>query len=191
MPQINATAEAIERVVELTCCYETWRQLTNRENELIYKPVIEQYDEFFSTVIHSLLQSVSVISYQLFERRDDTVSIISLLKTLTGSHASLVSCIKADIDLHKPLLVKVFALRNKVYAHRSNAASPKEVFQSVVITPNELGSIVSLAQKCVVALADAVGERPKDELLDEIRARSSWADQDIVNLMSALHADGR
>ncbi len=191
VPQINVTSQAIERVVTLTCCYETWRQLTNLENELIYEPIIEHYGEFFSTVVHSLLQSVLVISYQLFESRNDTVSIRSFLRNLTDINPSAVRCIKADIDSHMPILTKAFALRNKVYAHQSNVSSPKEVYQSVKITPNELSSIVSLAQKCVVALADAVGERPKNELLDEIKARSSWANEDTAKLMSDLLANGR
>jgi hypothetical protein len=88
-----------------------------------------------------------------------------------------------------PAITKVFALRNKVYAHRTNASIPEDVFRQVGVTPNQLRSVVVLAQRCVALLADAVGERAETDLLEELKSRSSWVSEDLVSLMQALNKD--
>lgn len=191
MQHLNPTAQAIERVIELTYCYEIWWSLVDRDNKDAFSPVCEQYDEFFSTAIHSFLLSITVITYQLFETRHDTVSINSLLEPLKTSHAGLVSQIKSEIDQQKSTIVKIFSLRNKVYAHRSNASLPEDVFRKVGVTPNQLRTVVALAQQCVALLADAVGERVEQDFLEELKSRSSWANEDLANLMRTLNKDER
>ena len=189
MQHLNPTAQAIERVVELTYCYEIWWSLVDRDNKEAFSLVCEQYDEFFSTAIHSLLLSITVITYQLFETRRDTVSINSLLEPLKTSHAGLVNQLKSEIEQQKSTVVKIFSLRNKVYAHRSNASLPEDVFREVGVTPNQLRAVVTLAQRCVALLADAVGERVEENFLEELKSRSSWANADLTNLMRSLSED--
>jgi len=189
MQQINPTAQAIERVIELTHCYELWWALVDRDNKEVFSPVCERYDHFFSTTIHSLLLSITVITYQLFETRRDTVSINLLMESLRVSHAGLVSQIESEIDQQKPIVVKVFALRNKVYAHRSNALIPEDVFKKAGVTPNQLKSVVVLAQRCVALLADAVGECVEQDFLEELKSISSLVNEDLANLMRTLNKD--
>ena len=189
MKHLNPTAQAIERVVELTYCYEIWWSLVDRDSKEAFSPVCEQYDEFFPTAIHSFLLSITVITYQLFETRRDTISINSLLEPLQNSHSGLVSQIKSEIDQQKPTIVKIFSLRNNVYAHRSNASVPEDVFKKVGVTPNQLRDVVVLAQRCVALIADAVGERAEHDFLEEIKLRSSWANEDLANLMRTLSED--
>ena len=187
MQQLNPTAQAIERVIELTHCYEVWWALVDRDNKATLSPVCERYDHFFSTTIHSLLLSITVIAYQLFETRRDTVSINTLMESLRESHAVLVSQMESEIDQKKPIIVKIFALRNKVYAHRSKALIPEDVFKQVGVTPNQLKSVVLLAQRCVALLADAVGECVEQDFLEELKSRSSWVNEDVANLMQTLN----
>ncbi|MGN6153747.1 MAG: hypothetical protein ACTHOH_17340 [Lysobacteraceae bacterium] len=189
MQQLNPTAQAIERVIELTCCYEAWWSLVDRDNRDAYSPVFDRYGQFFSTTIHSLLLSFTVIAYQLFETRKDTVSINSLLSSLDVSHEKLVTYIKSEIDRQKPITAKVFALRSKVYAHRSKDVTPEEVFKNVGITPNELRSVLVLAQKCVALIAGAVGERAEQDLLKELKSQSLWMHEDLGSLMKTLNTD--
>lgn len=185
--QLNPIAQAVERVIELTYCYELWWALVDRENQETFSPAYERYDHFFSTTIHSLLLSITVITYQLFETRPDTVSVNSLLGSLEATHSGLVAQIKSEIDQQKPVIAKVFALRNKVYAHRIKASAPEDVFRKVGVTPNQLKSVVVLAQRCVALLADAVGDHAERDLLEEFESRSSWANEDLLSLMQALN----
>ncbi len=187
----NANEELAERVAELTDYFELWSDLTNRENESVYRPVIEEYGSFFETIVHSLLQGFSVVTYQLFETRPDSHSILSLLRKLEGDGHFSGAAIRYEIDSHKPLLGKVFALRNKVFAHRSTADKPEAVFGSAGLTPNQMRSVVSLAQQLVAELVDANGGDSRDTLLEQYHARACRVREQSQALLVRLHPDGR
>ena len=191
MAASDVNEELVERVAELTDYFELWADLTNRENEPTYQPVIEEFGSFFETTVHSLLQGCSVVTYQLFETRPDSHSIPSLLRQLELNTHFSGAAIRTEIDSHKPLLGKVFALRNKVYAHRSAADMPEAVFGNVGLTPNEMRSVLSLAQKLVAELVDANGGDSMHTLLEQYHARASRIREQAQALLVRLHPDGR
>ena len=189
MRPLNLTSQALESVVELTYCYEAWWSLVNRDNKASFGAPSERYDAFFSTASRSLLLSATVIAHQLFEKRKqgDTVSIETLLRSFPGANSQLEMQIRSEIKSNWPIVQKVFALRNEVYAHRSSASSPEDVFRKVAITPNQLKEVVGLAQRCVAQLAEAVGDRYEHEFLEELESISSLVKEDLADLMLALN----
>jgi len=148
----------------------------------------QRYGEFFYTVIHSLQLSLTIIVYQLFEKRkkDDTASIYSLVRSLPTEHEELALRITSDVKKSWPLVLKVFALRNEVYGHRSATFQPEDVFNRVGITPGQFKSLVELAQRCIASLAEVLEGRSESEFFDELRSRSSWATEDLGNIMLAI-----
>ncbi len=187
MRSLNPIAQAIERVIELTYCYEIWRALTNIENKDRFGSVCETYDDFFFTIIRSLETSVVVIAYQLLgDRRNDVVSIRSLRESLPDGYCELSERIKSNIDARKDLISRVTSLRHNVYAHRNRDLTPQEVYEKAKITPNEYQSIVELAQKCVASLAEAFGERQEGVFLQELELSSASANKELANLMLTL-----
>ena len=183
--------ELTERASELTRYHEIWWQLVNRELEPVYRPVIEAYESYFETTTHALLQGFSVVAYQLFERRRDSYSIHWLLRHLEKDQPDCVAEIRAEMDRHKPVLVKVFSLRNGVYAHRSISASSESIFSAAGITPNEMRSVVTLVQQSVARLVAANGGREATELRELFWSHATRARNETEALLVRLHPDRR
>lgn len=191
MASSDQNEEVIDRVSELTEYFELWWDLSNRENEHVYRPVFEQYGRFFSTTTHALLQGFAVVAYQLFETRPDSHSIPALLRQLEKSDPALALEIRGKLERHRPVLGKVFALRNKVYAHRSASESPETVFGNAGITPNEMREIVALSQQLAADLAETNGGYSREEVIGRYHAQASRIREQSQALLVRLHADGR
>jgi hypothetical protein len=191
MAASDANDELVERAGELSRYHEIWWQLVNRENEAAYRPVLETYETYFETTTHALLQGFSIIVYQLFERRRDSYSIAWLLGELKSAFPVPVAAVRAEIEQHKPLLAKVFSLRNKVYAHRSTSAPPESVFAEVGITPNEMRKVVALVQRAVAELVPCNDGRSSAELQEIFTTHASIARAETEALLVSLHRDER
>jgi hypothetical protein len=153
----DAVGEMVERTVELSRSYAIWWEFQNKPNAKRYAAVFRDHEDFFGAIIHSLLQGFCVIAYQLFERRNDTKSIRSLLDELSLSDSALAAQLKAKVDAQKSLLGKAFSIRGNVYAHRNKAQTPHAVFAAAKLTPKEMKALVHLAQNTVASLAEAAG----------------------------------
>ena len=184
----QAVREMIERVIELSRSYSVWWTLVNRENFEKYSQAIEDHKDYFETTSHSLFQGFSVITYQLFETRSDTINIPSLVKELAPSNPSLSSALSASVNAMRPLLGKAFAIRNNVYGHRTKKQPPEDVFAAAGITSDEMRTIVLLAQDLVSTLGEIAGVETKNELLEEIKNREDYAAEDTRLILEALSA---
>ena len=182
----DTVGEMIERVVELSRSYAIWWELQKKPNTKRYAPVFQSHQDFFGAIVHSLLQGFCVITYQLFEKRKDTKSIRSLADNLSPSNPVLASELHAQIDVHKPLLGKVFFIRGGVYAHRNKAQTPHATFAAARLTPKEMKAVVHLAQNMVASLADAAGLGSKAEVKRNIRRRQAIAILDTREIMRVL-----
>jgi AbiU2 len=181
-----AVGEMVERVVELSRSYAIWWELKKKPNAKRYAPLFQGHQDFFGAIIHSLLQGFCVIAYQLFEKRNDTKSIRSLLDELSHSNSVLASQLRAQIDAQKPLLGKVFSIRGNVYAHRNKAQTPHATFVAARLTPKEMKAVVHLAQNMVANLADAAGLGSKADVKRDIRRRQAFAILDTREIMRVL-----
>ena len=182
----DAVGEMVERVVELSRSYAIWWELQKKPSAKRYAPTFQGHQDFFGAIIHSLLQGFCVIAYQLFEKRNDTKSVRSLLDELSQSNSVLASQLRAQIDVQKPLLGKVFSIRGNVYAHRNKAQTPHATFAAARLTPKEMKAVVHLAQNMVASLADAAGLGSKADVKRDIRRRQAFAILDTRDVMRVL-----
>ena len=186
MNDFSTSRELIERTIELSRCYAIWWELLNRSNFTRYEQVIQNHEDYFAATTHALFQSIAVISYQLFERRPDTQSIRSAIDAMKCSHPDLTNALTAEIDSATPLLAKLFALRNKVYAHRSKLKSPAETFAEIGLTPDEINTAVLFVRSVVSSLAHASGGITRAELDEEFELRIKYSREDAQLIMRAL-----
>lgn len=182
----DAVSEMVERVVELSRSYAIWWELQKKPNTKRYAATFQDHQDFFGAIVHSLLQGFCVIAYQLFERRNDTKSIRSLLDDLSLTDSVLAAQLRAQVDARKSLLGKVFSIRGNVYAHRNKTQTPHTAFAAAKLTPKEMRAIVHLAQNTVTSLAAAADLGSKVEIKCDIRRRQAFAILDTRKVMRVL-----
>jgi hypothetical protein len=182
----GAVREVIERAIELARRYAVWWQLSNKDTFAQNEAVVNDHEDYFTTTTHALFESFVVITYQLYERRNDTISIPTLIESLAPSNAELSRELAAMVDRNKPLLAKAFAIRSGVYAHRSKKQPPEAIFSAAGITARGMETIVRVTTDIVASLADATGVDTKQEIVQEIERRSVCASDDTMLLMSSL-----
>ena len=190
MADLASVRELIERTSELARCYAIWWELVNRENLDRYEAQIRNHEDYFAATAHSLFQSFVVISYQLFETRKDTKSIPALIESMKDSHPDLMRALTANIESNRPVLGKLFALRNKVYAHRSRIQSPEEIFAETGLTPDEMKGAVDFIRSVMSSLAEAAGEISSVEFEDEFELRTMCSREDTQLILQALEKHG-
>jgi hypothetical protein len=178
--------ELIERTIELYRRYAVWWELVNKANFDQYNTIINNHEDFFSTVSHALFESFTVITYQLYERRKDTISIRSLIDELADTNPQLGQQLKSMVDQHQPLLAKAFAIRCGVYAHRNKARPPEEIFATAGLKPAEMETIVRMTVDIISSLAEAVGIDTKTEITEEMDRRGKYSHEDTHLIMKAL-----
>ena len=102
------------------------------------------------------------------------------------SNPDLAKALTAKIDAKKPHLGKLFALRNKVYAHRSKFKSPEETFAEIGLTSDEMNAVILFVRNLIISLAEAVGERQSAELEEELELRITYSREDTQRIMQAI-----
>lgn len=138
--------------------YEIWWAYKNKENRPKYINTMNKYSLFFQTSIHAHFVALLIALYSLYEVRNDTYNIPTLLRRLRNEGAIPVEALDELDKLYaaaKPLWIKVNILRNKAFGHRSVAHTPKEVFAEAKVTPNELRELVDTTKKLLNQLTKA------------------------------------
>ena len=147
----NYISELCHTTIVAWLNYEIWWVYKSKDTRPVYVDVMNKYPLFFQTSIHAHFVALVVALYRLYETRDDTFNIPSLLKTLRNESRLP----EATLDLlegiykneAKPLWIKVNILRNKAFGHRSVAHTVEEVFEEAKVTPNELRDLVEVTKK--------------------------------------------
>ena len=191
MPINEVSREICDRVFELSDYFAVWWDLSDKNNEATHKPVIQAHGNYFSTITHALLQGYAVVAYQLFETRQDTHSIYTLLRELEERHAFDGSALRQTIERKRTILSKAFALRNKVFAHRISSETPEAVFTKAGITPDEMQELVHLAQRTAGELVEASGWISGEAFLARCKHRESLAREQSQAVIGKLSANGR
>lgn len=139
--------------------YEIWWVYKSEDTRLIYDKAMNRYGLFFQTSIHAHFVALLVALYRLYETRDDTFNIPSLLKILKTEARLPDATLKLLQGIYKdearPLWLKVNILRNKAFGHRSVAHTIEEAFQEARITSNELHELVEATKKLLNELTHA------------------------------------
>ena len=182
----DAIRELIERAIELARRFGVWWQLVNKASFAMNEAVVLDHEDFFATTSHALFESFSVITYQLFETRRDTISIPAIVTQLASTQPALAERVSGLIEQQRPLLQKAFAIRCGIYAHRSKRQAPEAIFASAGLLPDQMESIVNLTADVIGQLAAATGVDTKENIVLEIHHRKTCASDDTMLLMSTL-----
>ena len=131
--------------------YEIWWVYKSTDVRPRYVNVMNRYGLFFQTSIHAHFVALLIELYRLYETRNDTFNIPSLLKILKAEAkipATTMELLERIYnDEAKPLWIKVNILRNKAFVHRSKAHSVEEVFREAGVAPNDLRDLVGVTKK--------------------------------------------
>jgi len=143
--------------------YEIWWVYKSKDTRPRYIDVMNKYGLFFQTSIHAHFVALLVALYRLYETRDDTFNIPSLLKMLRDESRLPDATLDFLEDIYRnkarPLWIKVNILRNKAFGHRSVAHTVKEVFEEAGVTPNELRDLLEVTKKLLNELTYSWNKR--------------------------------
>lgn len=186
-PSASMIRDMVERVIELTRGYAIWWTLVDKANFDRYGMTINRHEDFFATTTHALFQNITIITHQLFDKRSGTTSLVNLTRELATSNPALQCKLMKEIEACEPHLRKVRSIRSNVYAHRSKAKCPENIFAEERLTPAEMERIVLLSQRLVVALAISAGMEDITDIKDELKRREEYACEDTQLIMEALN----
>ena len=185
-PNDLAVRQMIERVIELTRTYAIWWQIVEKSNLDRYSMVIESHEDFFTATTHSLFQGFTIVACQLFEKKENTISLRSLVDVLALTDSTSAQRLETDIKGKWHLIKKVIQIRGNVYAHRNKIRPPETLFSEVGLTSNEMREILDLARDVVSSLAESAGIEPRADIEEKIRRREEYSREDARRIMEAL-----
>ena len=142
---------------------------------------MREYGEFFRFTPHAYLVTYVVYVAGIFETRQDTISLVVLIREmkaagqLNGQDEAAVSSLLSSA---KPIAKKVAILRNNAIAHRTISMSYNEVFKLADITPGELRDVTDIALKIANRLLQSCGLQ--DQHFTDLPR------EDAVSMMTAL-----
>lgn len=124
---------------------------------------MNRFSEFYRFEPHAHFVAMVMYLSQLFESRDETLNLPSLLK-----NARSVGVLKSAseqgfliLDSVKPLVSKVMILRSNLFAHRNAKLSYKEVFDKAKVTQDQLRELSKAALHIANLLGIAAGINEK------------------------------
>lgn len=138
--------------------YEIWWVFKSQDTRPKYVDTMERYSLFFQTSIHAHFVATLVALYRLYETREDTYNIPSLLRILRDQKVidqTTLEQLKEMYDKGKPLWVKINVLRNKAFGHRSVAHTIEDVFKEAEVTHDELKQLVETTKEMLNKLSYA------------------------------------
>lgn len=142
---------------------------------------MREYGEFFRFTPHAYLVTYVVYMAGVFETRQDTISLVGLIREmkvarqLNGQDDTAVSGLLASA---KPIAKKVAILRNNAIAHRTISMSYNDVFKLADVTPGELRDVTDMALKIANRLLLSCGLQ--DQHFTDLPR------EDTVSMMTAL-----
>lgn len=138
--------------------HDIWWVYKSKNTRPAYIETMNRYSLFFQTSIHAHFVALLVALYRLYETRDDTFNIPSLLKILKEQRALAEATLQLLDGVYKeakPLWIKVSILRNKAFGHGSVAQTVEQVFNEAGVTPDELRDLVEMTQRLLNELTRA------------------------------------
>jgi hypothetical protein len=149
----SSVSELADDVVSLSENFAAWHLLAHPEERAKYAKAISRYSAFFSPTTVAHFQCVAVSIYQLTDPRADTLSVRQVLDETRTLCPAVVAEIEERLSPSFQIFDRISSIRHKVYAHRDKNAAPEMVFRVANLTPELIGSCVSLLVDAVDSLA--------------------------------------
>ena len=142
---------------------------------------MREYGEFFRFAPRACLVTYVVYTAGVFETRQDTISLVVLIREMKAAgrlsgQDETAAC--GLLSSAKPIAKKVAILRNNAIAHRTVSMSYNDVFKLANVTPGELRDVTDIALKIANRLLLSCGLQDQ-HFTDMPR-------QDAVRMMTAL-----
>lgn len=179
-------SELIERTVELVRSHAIWYELVNPENRSKYDVVIRDHEDFFASTAQAHFQAITIIAYQLFDKKKGTTSFPNVILSLKPDDTALAEKLRKMIERDWPVLVRLFDVRGNVYAHRNAALRPEDVFARARISPGIMTTVLSLVEKIVSMLSEKVGIEAAIDMHMELLKRAEYARTDLRTILKLL-----
>jgi len=119
---------------------------------------------FFKPSIGAHFVTMLMELCSLYDKRDNLTihSTLREVEKIRGLDKRKIQGAKRRIRKIRPLLLKLFILRNNVIAHISKKLDPSDAFDKADLTISNLKTIVNDTQKILNQLALASGNLPRD-----------------------------
>jgi hypothetical protein len=138
--------------------YEIWWVYKSQDTRPKYVDTMNRYPVFFRTSIHAHFVAAVLALSRIYETRKDSYNIPSLLRVVRNQKTldeATLDQLDQMYNKAKPLWIKINALRNKAFGHRSVAHTVEEVFKETQVTPNELKQLVEATKELLNKLSHA------------------------------------
>ena len=160
---LNYYANEIRHIISTASLnYDIWRTYKDQEVRSSHIKEMNRYSLFFRTSIQAHFASLIIAIYTLYETRDDTFNIPSLLKSLeteVNFPKSTLNFLQGTYNNEaKPLWIKISILRNKVFGHRYKSQKPEASFQQANVTPNEIRALIDISKNIINTTTHAVNK---------------------------------
>lgn len=142
--------------------YEVWRVYTEPTSRTRLWKSFDAYAAFMLLDEHAHHELAILYVTSLFETDRRTVHLRDLLENLRarGGAPGLVEETEAALSALEASANKVLILRNNAVGHRTARMSRLEVFERAAVTADELGGLISEAERLANNLATALGHQP-------------------------------
>jgi hypothetical protein len=146
-------SELADDVVSLSESYAAWHFLAHPEERAPYAAAIDRYSAFLVPTTIAHFQFVAVSIFQLTDKRADALSIPQVLNEARTLWPAIVRDVETRLAPSRQIFERIASIRLKVYAHRDKNVGPEMIFREANLSPELIGSCVSLLEEAVDALA--------------------------------------
>ena len=178
--------ELANSVIDLSQCFAIWFEIVNAENKDARESIIQNYQDFFTSISASALTTYCITVYRLYDKRADVNSIWTILDLLIQENPKLKSKLETQIQLNYRSIEKINILRHKVFGHRDISICPELIFKIVGITPDQMKKVVELSQALIGQLLEYKKIDTFDSYIKESKLREECSQDDVSRLFLAL-----
>lgn len=189
----NKLDEMIDVVVKLTWNYTIFSALFKKKNadrEARECEAREAHPQFFLTMYDTLLCSFCVATHLLFykDKKGKATSLCNLIRDIEMAKPEFAKQLNEKIYAKRNLIKKIRIIRNQVYAHRSEAETPQEVFTKARVQLDIMKEIADLTRLIICELGEEAGgnRRENVELLKLNRETLQFIEDDAGRIMNAF-----
>jgi hypothetical protein len=181
-------SELIEEAYSLSVSYALWLQLVHPDNQAQFSVAMRKYKAFFEAIKESLFKAITVSTYLLLDRRDDSISIFQLIKSLRGSYPALANKVSDLFQPSEEIFEQIKTLRLKVYGHRDKKACPETIFKAAKLSPESIGHCVDLLEQIMDTIGKSLLLTNDGEVIIEAGNRSASALKGLIQLLESIES---
>ena len=147
------------RLMNAQVSFDLWEEIYNARLSTEIVETMNLYPTFFTGVEAALFNSFIVLIYSVFEKRFDTVSLHTLLRTLDKSLSQDKKfALSEQLSLVHPIWTEISILRNQVVGHQAldKSQAKANTFSKAQLRPEEIQELIARSQLFVTEISSSV-----------------------------------